>query len=290
MTHLVAGLALTLALAPGDAVTLRWKLKKGDTFYARSVVAIDQTIGVPGQTMDQEQTQTTVHRYKVLEAGDKGTVLEQTIVRTEVKGNLPMADGLTDRMKGLILTYTLDPKGKVTKIEGYDAFVDKLAGDDENLKKFFKAFMSKETLKIGVQDLLGFAPDEPVKPGDTWKRKYDMSLGPIGRFVMNANCKYAGPSDGLEKVTYTADAKFSPPDDGADGGLGFTITKGDLKAEKFEGTLLFDLAAGRLKESRTLTRLGGKLTVSINGMEVELEFTQNLKATVTVSASNLADD
>jgi hypothetical protein len=289
MTHLVAGLALAFAFQ-ADATTLRWKLAKGDTFYARTVNELEQTVGVLGQSMEQNQTQTVVHRYKVLDAGDKGTVLEQTIVKAEMKGNLPGAEGLADRMKGLTLTYTLDGKGKVSKVEGYEAYIDKLAGDDENIKKLLKATMNQETLKMGVQDLFGFVPDEPVKPGDTWKRKYDMSLGPIGKFGMNATYKYAGPADGAAKITYTADAKFSPPDDGADGGLPFTITKGNLTAEKFEGTLLFDAKAGRLKESKTDAKMGGKLTASINGMEVEIEFKQNLTVTSTVSESNLADD
>jgi hypothetical protein len=289
MTHLVAGLALVFAFQ-AEATTLRWKLNKGDTFYTRTANELEQTVGVLGQEMEQNQTQSMVHRYKVLDSGDKGTVLEQTILRADIMGNLPGAEGLAERMKGLTLTYTLDGKGKVSKVEGYETFIDKLAGDDDNLKKLFKATMNQDTLKMGVQDLFGFVPDEPVKPGDTWKRKYDMSLGPIGRFGMNATYKYAGPAEGAEKVTFTADAKFSPPDDGADGGLPFTITKGDLKAEKFEGTLLFDAKAGRLKESKTETKMGGKLTASINGMEVEIEFKQNLKVTATVSTNNLADD
>jgi hypothetical protein len=290
MTHLVAGLALAIAFAGGDEATLRWKLAKADTFYARTATEMKQTVGFAGQSMDQEQTQAIVQRYKVLDAGDKGTVLEQTVVRADIRGNLPMAEGLAERMKGLTLTYTLDPKGKVTKVEGYEKYIEKLAGDDENLKKLFQATMTEEALKMGVQDLFGFVPDKPVKPGDAWKREYKMSLGPIGQFAMTGNYKYAGPADGLEKVTYTADAKFTPPEAGGGGGLPFAITKGELKADKFEGTLLFDPKAGRLKEGRTDAKFGGKLTASVNEMEVEIEFTQTQKVVTTVSTSNLADD
>ena len=249
-----------------------------------------QTIGVLGMNMDQEQTQAVVHRYKVLDASDKGTVLEQTVVRADIKGNLPMAEGLGDRMKGLTLTYTLDDKGKVTKVEGRDKYVEKLAGDDENLKKLFQATMTEDALKMGLQDLFGFVPDGPVKAGDTWKKEYKAPLGPLGEFAVTGAFKYAGPADGLEKVTYTAEARFSPPQAGADGGLPFTITKGELKADKFEGTLLFDPKAGRLKEGRSEAKFGGKMTVSVNGMELEMDFTQTQKTVATVSTSTLADD
>jgi hypothetical protein len=290
MTNALAGLALALAFAADDATAFRWKLAKGDTFYTRTATELKQTVSALGNDMEQTQTTTVVYRYRVLEAGDKGTVLEQTVVRAEIRGNLPMAEGMTDRMKGLTLTYTLDDKKQVTKLEGREKYIAALAGDDEDLQKLFKATMTEDNLKMGVQELFGFVPQEPVKPGDTWKREYKMSLGPIGEFAMTGHFKYAGSADGLEKVTYTADAKFSPPGADADAGLPFAFTKGELKAEKFEGTLLFDPKAGRPKEGRSEARFGGKLTVSVNQMEVEMDFRQALTTVTTVSASNLADD
>src|SRR5687767_6052176 len=105
MTHLVAGLALALAFAADDPAAFRWKLAKGDTFYGRAATEMKQTVGVLGMNMEQEQNQTIVYRYKVLDASDKGTVLEQTIVKADIKGNLPMAEGLAEKMKGLTLTF-----------------------------------------------------------------------------------------------------------------------------------------------------------------------------------------
>ena len=112
----------TVAQAPpGSAVAqadapLTWKLKKGDVFYAKAVNAMKQTVSVNGNKMNQEQNQTTYHKYTVKEAGKDGTVIEQTVMRSDVEGNLPGTADVAKKLKGVSLTFTLNAKNEVTKV------------------------------------------------------------------------------------------------------------------------------------------------------------------------------
>jgi hypothetical protein len=291
MVHAVVGLTLSLILVPAqaDGLDLRWKLAKGDTFYTRTVTDLNQTIDVAGMMMEQMQKQTVVHRYKVLDAGSKGTLIEQTVLKADIEGNLPMGGEIAERMKGAVLTFSLDDKFLVTKVGGYDKYLEKIAGEDEMTRNLLRTFITEENLKIGIQDLFSFLPDKPVRPGDTWKRSNKMTLGPLGNFSLSSQFKLKDLEKGLARIESVSEAKYEAPKEGGDAG-GFAITKGELKGEKLTGTIVFDPKSGRVKESRTDVQMKGTLTVSVGGMETEVGISQRLTMTGTVSDKNLGDD
>ncbi len=284
-----APLFVAALLAPAQAdAPLTWKLKTGDVFYAKSVNSMKQTVEVLGNKMDQEQDQTTFHKYTVKAAGKDGYVIEQVVLKSEVDGNLPGTSDIAKKMKGVTLTYTMTPKFEVTKVGGYDKFIDTLVGDDAAAKKQVAAMISEDTLKTGVSDLFGLTPAKAVKVGDTWTKDTKLAMGPVGDFKMTAEYKYAAAAAAGDKVTWTAKATYSAPKAGGDGP--FTITKGSLKSDKFEGDFVFDSKAGRMKSATTRVHFAGKLTVSVMDMEIEMALDQNLTTTTTLSDKNLADD
>jgi hypothetical protein len=291
MTSAFATLALALGLAnaPPDAVSLRWKLNKGDQFYAQSKIDMKQTVGVAGQEIEQTMKQTVTARYKVLASRKDGVTLEQTTLQAKIDTNIPGAGDFADKLKGTTLTFVLDDKHRVTKVEGLDKLINTVSGDDENARKMLKSFLNPDVLRQSVDTMFAFGPAKPVRPGDTWKRDYKYALGPLGTFTVNADYKLAGPTGGLEKVTMTARAKYAPPKAGGDAPL-FTVSGGELTAEDFATTYLFDPKAGRLKESRAEMKLSGKLTVSVMGNEVEMDLKQTLKTTTAVSDKNPVAD
>lgn len=279
--------AALLAPAQADA-PLTWKLKKGDVFHAKSVNALKQTVTVLGNKTEQEQNQTTYHKYTVKSADKDGMVIEQTVVKSEVEGNLPGTADVAKKLKGLTMTFTLNAKNEVTKLEGYDKFLDTLTDGNEDAKKQVAGILSEDTFKQGVAELFGLTPAKAVKVGDTWKRDTKMSMGPIGDFKMASEYKYATAAAAGDKVTWKATATYSAPKAGGDGP--FTVSKGNLKSDKFEGDFVFDSKAGRMKSSSTRAHFAGKLTFSVMGMEVEAELDQNLTITTTLADKSLADD
>jgi hypothetical protein len=291
MRFIVAGLVLA-ALAPAkaaDPVVLQWKLAKGDVIYAKTVQKMEQTVGVMGMSMDQNQDSTIVTKYTVLDTtSDGGFVLEQSIVKADITGNIPGVGDTAGNMKGATLTFTLDKNLKVTKVDGYEAYVEKISGGNDDIGKVLKASATPDTLKVAVEDMLAVGPGKPASVGDTWKRDTKLSVGPLGDFTLNATYKLDEVKDGAAKVSYTADATFAAGKGG--GGLPFQITKGELKAKDYAGSLVFDPAAGRPKSGTMSTEMGGTLTVSVNGMELDITFKQNQKVTTTFGDKSLADD
>lgn len=289
MRAVFVGLVVVLAgAAPtADPVPLRWKLAKGDQFFVRSVQEMQQTIGVLGMNMEQSSTTTTVSRYKVLEAGADGMTVESTITKTDIVSNVPMAAEQAGRMKGATLTFKLGKDMKVTEVVGYDKFLEQIAGGNEDQAKVMRAAASEDALKVAVEDLFNPGPGNPVKPGDKWTRDTKMSLGPLGNFAINARYTLDSLDGPAAKVSYEADAAFTAAKGGGD--LPFSISKGELKADTYTGSLVFDTAAGRLKESAQNVKLGGALTVAAAGNEIEMTFSQTLKVTGTVSDKEPAD-
>ena len=280
-TPLILLAVAAAAPLPGQPVALQWKLAKGDTFYARSTVGIKQTVSAGGREQDQEQEQVTDHKYKVLEAGPDKLVLEQTVLNSSVKGNLPGAAEAAGRARGAVLTYTLDGRRKVTKMAGYDEYMDKMAGDDEPARKLITGMLPEAVFKAGVEDLFGFLPADKVRAGDGWKRDTKLPMGPVGDFKVTAKYTYAGPADGAEKLAVTADMEYAPPAE--DEGLPFRVKGGSLTAEKYEGTILFDPKAGRVKESAVRVAVSGKLTLGIGGNQVEMELKQKITTKAVLS-------
>lgn len=281
----LALIALAVAAPiPAEGVDLRWKLKPGDTFYATTRNVMKQTVTAGGNTQAQNQNQTTYHQYKVKEAGPNQLVLEQTVIRSAVDGNLPGAADAADRLKGAVLTYTLDDKYKVTKLDGYDDFLDRASGDNAAAKKMLAAIMTEKTLKTGVEDLLGFSPGQNVRPGDTWKRKTEVSLGPIGDIIMNMTYRYEGPAGEDQKVTAKADMKYNPPPPGAVG-LPIAIKDADMKVEDFESEFRFDQKLGRLRTSTIRMEMTGNFTFTNNGTDIKVHVDQEMTVTSTLSST-----
>src|SRR6186713_1485971 len=124
------------AAAAQDPVSLKWKLDEGTTFYAKNVTDMDMEMKVAGQAIDLKMKITAVQKLKVLSAKAGATKIEMTMLAMDMAveglpGGIPGLGDLGGRIKGAVLTATLDDKLAVTKIEGYDKFLDKLAGDDE---------------------------------------------------------------------------------------------------------------------------------------------------------------
>ena len=274
------GLVVLLAgaAAPADPVPLKWKLKQGDEFYVRNVQEMQQTIGVLGMNKESSSTTTTVTRFKVTEAGDGGLTVEQTILKVDATGEAAEKAG---KAKGATLTFKLDKDYKVTAVEGYDKYIEQIAGGNDQEAQVAKLAASEDTVKVSVEDLFSPGPGKPVKPGDKWTRDTKLPLGPLGNFALAARYTLDSLDGPTAKVSYDADAVFTPGKGG--GGLPFEITKGELKADKYTGTLTFDTAAGRLRGTTQEVSLGGALTVSAGGMEIELTFKQQVKATGTVT-------
>ncbi len=285
---LISAMALAPAAPLPKDAPLQWKLAKGDKFFTKTVQTMTQTVTVMGTDMDQDNEQITFHKYEIKEASDKGYTIEQTTIKSAVKGNIPGAGDAAEKMKDIKLTFTTDEKFEVKKVEGLDKMLEKLTDGNEQAKQLVSSMVSEDLMKQGLMELFKLTPDKVVKKGDKWKKEGKYPLGPLGEFTLESNFVFAD-SDKSDKVTYSGEGKFTLPKN-PDPNLPFTFSKGELKMDKYEGEINFDSKAGRLKSTSTTMKTAGTMTIAVNGMEIEVKIKQDIKATTTVSDKNLADD
>lgn len=277
-------LALLLAAAPDDTHTLQWKLKEGDVFYNKTSVRMDQTIEVMEQTMDQKIEIKTVLKFKVKSVKDSGTVVEMTYVENKFDApNLP-GTNLLDNLKNVTFTATFDKSMKLTKLEGYDKFLDAIAGGDDSQKKMMKAMMPEDTIRQAFGQTFALTPDKPVAIGDKWERSDKLPFGPLGKVETKSTFKLDAVKGDVATISMKGDLSFKGGDGGDD--LPFKITKADLKAENFTGTNTFDMKLGRLTGMKMEMEMAGTMTIGVAGMTIDAKLKQKMTTTGVVTEKN----
>jgi len=293
LTALVLG---TATAGAQDTVTLKWDLKEGTTFYTKGVTDMDMEMAFAGKSIGMKMKITAVQKLKVLEAKPGATKVEMTMLGMEMTaeadglpGGIPGLADIGNRVKGATITATLDDKLAVTKLEGYDKFLDKIADGDEAVKKQMKAQFSEATVGQMFSQVFAFAPDKAVKVGDTWTRTDKV---PAGGLEATAKQKYKldSVSGGVAKIALTGDLVFKVGDGIPGLPDGVKVEKFDMKAEKFDGTLLFDTKAGRLTENKLDMTLNGAITIAAGGQKVEMTMKIKAKQTATVTDKNPMKD
>lgn len=276
-------LALAIA-APGDNYNIEWKLKEGDVFYNKVSVDMDQEVEFLGQKVEQKVTMKSVQRFKVKSVKDGATVVEMTYLENKIDAPGLPGFNVGDKLKNVTFTATLDKNWKVTKLEGYDKFLDALADGDEDQKKLMKSLMPETAIRQMPAQVFGIGPGKPVAIGDTWKRDEKVALGALGNIETKQEFKLTEVKGDIATITEKADLKFKAGD--GDAGLPFKITKADLKVDKYAGTHKFDVKAGRTAESKVDMNMSGTMTISAAGQEIDAKLDIKMTTVSVISEKN----
>jgi hypothetical protein len=277
-------LAVVLLAANADTHTLKWKLSAGDVFYNKTTVAMKQSMEVMGQSIDQKMTMTTVLRFKVKSVNAGSTVVEMTYLKNEIDAQGLPGVNPASNLKNVTFIATLNDKMEVTKLEGYEKFLEALGADNEELAPLMKAMLPETAIRQMFGQTFVLAPAKPVAVGDKWDRTTKVALGPLGTMTTKEQLKLDAVKGDLATIRVKGDLSFTPGEGNA--GLPFKITKADLMAEKYEGTLTFNTALGRLAESKAVMNLNGTLTVSVAGQELEAKLSQESTTVSVISDKN----
>ncbi len=302
-------LLLGLALPAPAQVELTWKWKEGDKFYAQVVTAVKQTLvvegprgdGAPGAARDagndrevrQEYEQTALLSYTVKKANKDGSAeLVQRVEGLTVKGpdaaKVDTQLGPRERLAdgGAELTLHVGPRGEVTKVEGADKLLERLAGNDSGARRALEEALSPDALKKAASQALGFLPKDKVKAGDNWDRKAELSLGALGRLKVEHRYTYPGKGEGgdkgLERIAFTTAVTGFEPNKGGSSALPFQVTEGNFKSADGKGSALFDAEKGRLVRATSSLRLDGTLTIKNVATTYRTRLEQEQTSTITV--------
>jgi hypothetical protein len=290
---LAAGFAVTTATAQ-EAVTVKWSLKDGETFYAKSVTDMDMGMAILGMNVDFQMKQSTVQKFKVVSVKPGATEVEMTMLDMSMEaaglpggGGLPGIGQIGEKIKGAKLSAVLDDQMQVTKLIGYEKFLDKLAGDDDNLRTQMQTQLSEAAVGQMVSQVFTSVPPMPVKAGDTWKRTTKVPAAGIGDATVKEVYTFDGVSNGLAKINVVGDMTFKAGKGGIPGlPPGVKVTKFDMKADKYTGTQTFDLKAGRLKEGKLDMVMRASLAMSANGMEIDMTMKIKAKSSTRITATS----
>lgn len=288
----LAALGLFAApVAAADPVNLKWSLKEGDSFYATTTQDIDQNIKVMGQTVNQKMTTTTVARFDVKSTKAGAMKIEMTYTKVTMEG-LP-GDGaavakLTERFKGAALAATFDKGFNITKLDGYDKFLDKLSDGDDMLRKIFDAMITENAVRMLFTQVFVSPPTDKTAAGDKWTRTDKVPLSGLGDLTNKTTYTVEGVKNDVATIKTTADVVLKAGE--ANPALPFKIVKADMKSDDVKGTILFDTKTGRLKSSSTTMKLKGSMTIEVMNQEVDTEIDQKAITKVEITEKNPVKD
>jgi hypothetical protein len=264
------------------AVKLEWKFNEGDVLYFEAETVQKQELEFTGKPFKQTEKLQQVISLTVKEKTASGIVVEKKIekLRVQAEGNAVGAGDakLAEKLSGATFTLTLDTAGRISKFEGYDAFIKKLADGNADAEKVARVMLPEDVLRNGADEFFRFLPLVPVKKDTGWKREETLPMGPLGSLKSVTDFTY----DGKEKEGDVISAKttvtyMSPPAAGV-----FKITKGSLKSDDAKGRYVFDADKGRLVQAQRSMTLKGTLTIDFMGkqadMAVAMDLTHTLRA------------
>jgi hypothetical protein len=275
------------ALPAYGQVRLEWRLKEGDTFSVEEVAKARHVFTTAsGNKIPSGQTTAAVTRFTVVKRlGDK-VVVEQKVESFNVTADTKLdadVERLAGRMKGTALTLTLDARGRVERLEGYEAFVKHLSEGKDEAARTVRQMFSKDNLIHDAELFFAFPPDRAVTKGDRWRQPAVFSVPPLGSFRGERELTYQGQEAGAERIAFKASLTFVPAR--GDGGA-FKVLRGKFTSADAQGTILFDAGRGRVTEHTLTLTARGTLTVEVGGNPLTMQIDYRHSATARVLDRN----
>lgn len=251
--------------SPTSPIKLKWRFTPNTKFFVETNVNLVQVRRAESLAAEHRDTVgiTTISSFLVKEAPENGpVVLEQKVESTRHKWggtnaarSAAMAE-LFGHLQGAVFVVTLTPEHKVSKIEGYDELIKRIARRNAAEADRFRQLIPEEDLKRATEEGFSFLPDKPVKPGDQWTRPMFLNLLPMGTLVGETLFTFEKMEKGkaLLKTAVNAKPRFQPQGDALQGGSSFEL-------ESRVGSVVFDVEKGRTEQQDLTFRFRGASTV-----------------------------
>jgi hypothetical protein len=300
-------------------VKLEWQFKEGETFTVKRVFTQKQSVEIKNKVFKEERAKTWVTAITVKEKTPAGYLLEIKIVSVRFRparaqrgspavgspagGVIPPAAGgaaganlddkLAEKIKDSTFTAVVTSSGKVTKFEGYDGFIGKVAGKNVEAAKVLRALVPEEAVREELEDIFSFLPGKAVHKGDKWKRETTEPMPPFGSFksvleyvLEEDSTSSQGKESGRALIGLTIKMFYRP----SEGGDPFRVIKGSLKAEDGKGKIIFNAKEGRLVGTERNVHIRGDLVVESMGKELRMAFASENSWQTSVYIKDEAND
>jgi len=290
-TVLCAAIALSAAVpALAQPVELDWKFEPGSTHKYRTEVTQNQTISGAQfpQPMKVSQKTGLDVSYEVLGVEDGVATIKVTTdaVRMHMTNAMMGMDTKYDStvddqppatlepLESLIGTnysVSIDPTGKVTKVEGVAELLEKLTqGGNPMAGQMLGAMLNEDAIKTQFEQQFRLLPENPVGEGDTWATTTGFPLPGVGALSVKTNYTYKGDSqvaDASDHVAFDGQAEFKGEQNG----------QFDVSLEQSDISGSFDFSRGLGQLVRLEQTLDMILNVQQGGMDLKVEMAQVTK-------------
>ncbi len=279
------------------------------SYYQEMTTDVTQIIKVQGQDLTQKQKSTFWYQWTPVKE-EKVTENKEEFVRWTVKQKIEGLEmdidisgnpikysskteatgsagnpGLIEFFKGLKdteFTATIGKNYKVEKVDGKEEFIKKLGSGSAQMDALLKKVMTDEVLKEMVDPTAKLFPDTAKKVGDTWEKKTNLDLGPIGNYELVYKLKYAAMEKDKDKIEIETVITYTAPKGNPDGLL-FRIKEGSKLTSDpagSKGTVVYDPKTKRIESAEINITLKGDLIVIIGGTDTRVELTQIQKTVI----------
>ncbi len=178
---LLAMALVCFSLQVSAKTTLRLNLQKGSVYEMNMNMSMKMDQEMMGQQIKMDQKMNMQLVYKVADIlPSKNYVIEYSVGQIKMdistNGQQMSFDSQTggnpifDKLKsiiGSVIKMEVTPLGKVEKVEGLDAFIQKI-GDDKTMAQLVPMFSSDEGVKSFMNQTFGYIPENALDKGSKW--------------------------------------------------------------------------------------------------------------------------
>jgi hypothetical protein len=250
-------------------VTLRWKLKAGETLHYVLDQKTTTTVTAAGKSFQVALTQTIEMGRAVTDVQPDGTAdLTQTFDRLRSKIETPFGTFAYDSndakepesaiarsqaalfkvLVGARFTFKMSPQGELSDIKVPDPVIKALREAGAGAGASGGAF-SEDSLKNMIRESSLELPREDLVPGKSWTRQIK-TPSPFGSMKLVKTYRYQGPETKtahLEVIGMEMKTSVEPSSD--------PNVSLEIKSQDSRGSFSFDPAAGRIVESHVTDQM-----------------------------------
>lgn len=279
-------LLLTGTLRSEDAVTLHYKPTPNEPLIYKTVTTLKQKQTIGEMKIETGITRTMVSSWRLTETDDEGRFhwqAENRQLHVKAKGG-PLGEYTFDSksterdsasvlgaaltpvfssLNGAFLNVTLDSRGNVTEVKGYE---DLLAGQIKN-DPFSGQYTFGGTDRgaaLDFQERFVIFCDRPVKKGDPWEADYTREVPGIGKLEGKKLFRHDGAGNVGDcetvKISFTYDASLE-----TDYKFEGAEVSGTIFVNDSSGSAHFDPQSGQLVSLKSTVTFGGNVSLTAGG-------------------------
>jgi hypothetical protein len=284
-----AAIALTMLFASckggGEAVDLKLNLQPGSQYVYKMDTKMSMEQSAMGETMktDNNMIMETTYDVTASEGSNKRIIVTYDRLAMDIKN--PMASiayDSNDSMKGdpelrnmsnilhKPFSMVVSEKGEILKVEGLSAIVSAMG---DSVRGQMGATFNDTAVKSMMQQSLNIFPDHPVKPGESWKKSYTMTMN-VMNLKMDNEFKLISVDNGtahLDVQTKISGGGAMSGESGEEKGMQINLN-GDQK-----GTMEVEVSTGLVTNAKLKQDVKGE--ISMGGMKVPLIMRQDISIT-----------